>query len=95
MAVEREREREAKWGKKKIISTEFLNIPSVRCIFRRVPESQLKTQKWKIVSARQTLLLQQGAEAHSHSKHKDQAIGPHFYSWQWALPPYLDWLSSG
>jgi hypothetical protein len=40
----------------------------------------IKTQEWRIVSARKNLFLQKGAQAHQHSKNKEQAIGIHFYS---------------
>jgi hypothetical protein len=37
---------------------------------QRPLESQLKTQKWRIVSAMQNLLLQKGVWARGHSMHK-------------------------
>jgi hypothetical protein len=46
--------------------------------------SQLKTQIQRIVSARQNLLLQKGAQTHGHSMHEEQTIGL-----------LLDWSSSG
>jgi hypothetical protein len=37
-------------------------------------------QKQRISSARQNLLLQKGVQVPRHIKHKEQAIGSHFYS---------------
>jgi hypothetical protein len=52
-----------------------LSRMSPKVIGSKTPEDHqshnLKTQKWRIVLARQNLLLQKGSQAHGHSKHKE------------------------
>jgi hypothetical protein len=66
----------------------------VRNDFRRPPRSQLKTQKRRIVLARQNLLLQKSAQAHWHSKHEEQLVLLFIFD-TWVLPLYSDWSSLG
>jgi hypothetical protein len=52
----------------------------------RPPKSQLKTQKWRIVSARQNLLLHKGVQAHGHNIHKGVDLRSAFLSLVWWGP---------
>jgi hypothetical protein len=56
-------------------------------------ESQLKTQKWRIVSARQNLLLQKSVQAHGHTKGQD-SLSLLIFLIGLALPLDLDWSRS-
>jgi hypothetical protein len=62
---------------------------------QRPLESQLKTQKWRIVLARQNLLLQKGAGTHGTACTKGQgSLLPLVFLTQLPLPLDLDWSRS-
>jgi hypothetical protein len=54
---------------------------------------EIKTQKQRILSARQNLLLQKGAEAQGHSKPRSRK-SVFLLLMQWVLPLYQNWSSS-
>jgi hypothetical protein len=77
----------------KLLGVEFCQILILLEI--RPLKSQLKTQKWRIVWARQNLLLQKGARAHGTARTKGQGnLSLLMFLVQLTLPLDLDWARS-